>query len=498
MIDNILSALIWIPIISGLLILFYNNKNSYLNIINISINLFVFILSILLLVSFNKNISDFQFIENFNWIPSLNIFYYLGVDAISVLLIVLNTLIFFIVSLYNSTLKIKKRTHYYASFLIANGLTIGVFSAIDAILFYIFFEALLIPMFLIIGIWGGSNRIYATVKFFIYTFLGSILLLISFIYINSQISSFNILTIYDANFSLKEQEWLFIAMAIAFAVKIPMFPFHTWLPDAHVEAPTSGSVILAAILLKVGAYGFIRYVIPVVPLGALSFDIYFIILSIIAIVYVGIVAITQDDMKKLIAYSSISHMGFVTLGFFVIFQLFENTSSYEDIVISLSGSMYQILSHGFISAALFICVGSIYDRYKTKKISDLGGIINQMPIYSWFFVFFALANCGLPGTSSFVGELIIIISSFKANFLYAFFASTTLIVSAFYSLWLVKRVIYGEINIEGEYIDANFLEKVILALLALIVLILGIYPDYLIMFMNSTLENMTNKILTRL
>jgi len=498
MIDNILSALIWIPIISGLLILFYNNKNSYLNIINISINLFVFILSILLLVSFNKNISDFQFIENFNWIPSLNIFYYLGVDAISVLLIVLNTLIFFIVSLYNSTLKIKKRTHYYASFLIANGLTIGVFSAIDAILFYIFFEALLIPMFLIIGIWGGSNRIYATVKFFIYTFLGSILLLISFIYINSQISSFNILTIYDANFSLKEQEWLFIAMAIAFAIKIPMFPFHTWLPDAHVEAPTSGSVILAAILLKVGAYGFIRYVIPVVPLGALSFDIYFIILSIIAIVYVGMVAISQDDMKKLIAYSSISHMGFVTLGFFIIFQLFENTSSYEDIVISLSGSMYQILSHGFISAALFICVGSIYDRYKTKKISDLGGIINQMPIYSWFFVFFALANCGLPGTSSFVGELIIIISSFKANFLYAFFASTTLIVSAFYSLWLVKRVIYGEINIEGEYIDANFLEKVILALLALIVLILGIYPDYLIMFMNSTLENMTNKILTRL
>ena len=498
MIDNMLSALIWIPIISGLLILFYNNKNSYLNIINISINLFVFILSILLLVSFNKNISDFQFIENFNWIPSLNIFYYLGVDAISVLLIVLNTLIFFIVSLYNSTLKIKKRTHYYASFLIANGLTIGVFSAIDAILFYIFFEALLIPMFLIIGIWGGSNRIYATVKFFIYTFLGSILLLISFIYINSQISSFNILTIYDANFSLKEQEWLFIAMAIAFAVKIPMFPFHTWLPDAHVEAPTSGSVILAAILLKVGAYGFIRYVIPVVPLGALSFDIYFIILSIIAIVYVGIVAITQDDMKKLIAYSSISHMGFVTLGFFIIFQLFENTSSYEDIVISLSGSMYQILSHGFISAALFICVGSIYDRYKTKKISDLGGIINQMPIYSWFFVFFALANCGLPGTSSFVGELIIIISSFKANFLYAFFASTTLIVSAFYSLWLVKRVIYGEINIEGEYIDANFIEKVILALLALIVLILGIYPDYLMMFMNSTLENMTNNILTRL
>lgn len=498
MIDNILSALIWIPIISGLLILFYNNKHSYLNMINISINLFVFILSILLLVSFNKNISDFQFIENFNWIPSLNIFYYLGVDAISVLLIVLNTLIFFIVSLYNSTLKIKKRTHYYASFLIANGLTIGVFSAIDAILFYIFFEALLIPMFLIIGIWGGSNRIYATVKFFIYTFLGSILLLISFIYINSQISSFNILTIYDANFSLKEQEWLFIAMAIAFAIKIPMFPFHTWLPDAHVEAPTSGSVILAAILLKVGAYGFIRYVIPVVPLGALSFDIYFIILSIIAIVYVGMVAITQDDMKKLIAYSSISHMGFVTLGFFIIFQLFENTSSYEDIVISLSGSMYQILSHGFISAALFICAGSIYDRYKTKKISDLGGIINQMPIYSWFFVFFALANCGLPGTSSFVGELIIIISSFKANFLYAFFASTTLIVSAFYSLWLVKRVIYGEINIEGEYIDANFLEKVILALLALIVLILGIYPDYLMMFMNSTLENMTNNILTRL
>ena len=499
MIENILSLLIWIPILSGLLLLFYKKENLVLNICNISINFIVFIISIILLLNFNDRSANFQFIENVTWIPSLNIYYYLGVDAISVLLILLNTIIFLIVSLYNSTLVIKKRNQYYASFLIANGLTIGVFSALDAILFYIFFEALLIPMFLIIGIWGGANRIYASIKFFIYTFLGSILLLISFLYINSSISSFNVLSFYDSSFSLAEQEWLFVAMAIAFAIKIPMFPFHTWLPDAHVEAPTSGSVILAAILLKVGAYGFIRYVIPVVPAGAQSLDLYFIVLSLIAIVYVGIVAISQNDMKKLIAYSSISHMGFVTLGFFIIFQLFENTLNSKDLIVSLSGSMYQIISHGFVSAALFICVGSIYDRYKTKKISDLSGLLNQMPIYSWFFVFFALANCGLPGTSSFVGELLIIISAFEANYVYAFLASTTLIISAVYSLWLVKRVIFGEIKVKVEdCIDANFLERILLFTMAIIVLILGFYPDYIISFMNTTLENMTNNIIIKI
>ena len=379
-----------------------------------------------------------------------------------------------------------------AAFLVMEGLMIGVFAALDAILFYVFFEAMLIPMFLIIGIWGGPRRVYATIKFFLYTFLGSVFMLVALIYMYFQAGSFEILVFHDLKLGMQEQILIFLAFLIAFAVKVPMWPVHTWLPDAHVEAPTGGSVILAAITLKIGGYGFLRFSLPITPDAASYLDWFIISLSLIAVVYISLVALVQQDMKKLIAYSSIAHMGFVTLGFFIIFNLAENAPDSSGIPMAIEGGMVQMISHGFISGALFLCVGVLYDRLHSRKISDYGGVVNTMPVFAAFMVLFAMANAGLPGTSGFVGEFMVILSSLQANFWIAFLAATTLILGASYTLWLVKRVIFGAVANDGVAAlkDINQREIIMLSLLAFMVLLVGIWPDPLVSVMHPTVDNL--------
>jgi NADH-quinone oxidoreductase subunit M len=390
---------------------------------------------------------------------------------------------------------IKERpAQYMAAFLIMEGLMNGVFAALDAVLFYVFWEGMLIPMFLIIGVWGGPRRVYATIKFFLYTFLGSVLMLVALIYLSYQANSFAVTELYGLNLGLNEQILIFLAFLLAFAVKVPMFPVHTWLPDAHVEAPTGGSVILAAIMLKIGAYGFLRFSLPITPAASMHLDWLIIALSLIAVVYIGLIALVQEDMKKLIAYSSIAHMGFATLGFFVIFQIIAQSGDAGGggAVMAMEGGVVQLVSHGFVSAALFLCVGVLYDRMHTRMIRDYGGVANRMPVFAAFFVLFAMANAGLPGTSGFVGEFMVVLASFKANFWYAFFAATTLVLGAAYTLWMIKRVVYGEVANEqvAALRDINGREFLVLGLLALAVLGLGIYPAPLVEVMEPTLRHL--------
>ena len=365
---------------------------------------------------------------------------------------------------------------------------IGVFSALDAILFYVFWEAMLVPMFLIIGIWGGERRVYATLKFFLYTFLGSVLMLVSFIYLYSQTANFNLLSFMAAPLSLLEQQLIFIALLLAFAVKVPMWPVHTWLPDAHVEAPTGGSVILAAIMLKMGGYGFIRLSMPITPDASEYFSFMMIVLSLIAVTYIGFVALMQKDMKKLIAYSSIAHMGFVTLGFFIVWSFSTTTEG----AIGMTGAMVQMISHGLISGAMFLCVGVLYDRMHSREIAAYGGVANTMPVFAAFMVLFSMANAGLPGTSGFVGEFMVILASFKANIWYGFLAATTLILGAAYTLWMVKRVLYGEVANDNvaKLTDLNDREFYILGALAISVLMVGIWPAPMIDMMSATIEQL--------
>jgi NADH-quinone oxidoreductase subunit M len=380
-----------------------------------------------------------------------------------------------------------------AAFLIMEGLMIGVFAALDAMLFYVFWEAMLIPMFIVIGIWGGDNRVYATIKFFLYTFLGSVFMLIALLWLYFQTDSFAILDYHTAKIAANAQIWLFLAFLVAFAVKVPMWPVHTWLPDAHVQAPTGGSVILAAIMLKLGAYGFLRFSLPITPDASHSLDWLMILLSLIAVVYIGFVALVQQDMKKLIAYSSISHMGFVTLGFFIAWRIAEaHDGSFSGAVMGLEGGMVQMVSHGFVSGAMFLCVGVMYDRLHSRDIYDYGGVVHTMPKFAGFMVLFAMANSGLPGTAGFVGEFMVILSAFKANFWIAFIAATTLILGAAYTLWMVKRVVYGKVRNAkvAALTDINPREFLVLATLAVMVLLLGLWPAPLLDVMEATVQHL--------
>ncbi len=464
----ILSLAIWVPIFAGILVLFTgDDKNaSAARWIALIGSLVAFAVTVPLYTGFNFADGGFQFQEGFSWIPTFNIHYHLGADGIAVPLILLTSFTTILVVIAGWEVIQKRVAQYMASFLIMSGLMIGVFSALDAILYYVFWEAMLIPMFLVIGVWGGPNRVYATIKFFLYTLLGSLLMLVAFIYLFYQTNSFEIVDYYRLPMTMPVQILIFLAFFMAFAVKIPMWPVHTWLPDAHVEAPTGGSVVLAAIALKLGGYSFLRFAMPIAPDAAHYLSGFMITLSLIAVVYIAFVALVQQDMKKLIAYSSISHMGFVTLGFF----LFNS--------IGLEGSIVQMISHGFISSAMFLSVGVLYDRMHSRQIADYGGVVNTMPKFAAFAVLFAMANAGLPGTSGFVGEFMVILGAIQINFWYAFLAATTLILGAAYTLWMVKRVFFGNIanSHVAELADLNKRELFILSTLAILVIGFGVYP----------------------
>jgi NADH-quinone oxidoreductase subunit M len=391
----------------------------------------------------------------------------------------------------------KRAAQYLASFLILEGLMVGVFAALDTVLFYVFWEAMLIPMFIIIGVWGGPRRVYATIKFFLYTFIGSLLMLVALIFMYLRAGSYELEAFQNLPLTLTEQTCIFLAFFAAFAVKVPMWPVHTWLPDAHVEAPTGGSVVLAAIMLKMGGYGFLRFSLPITPDASRELDWLIIAVSLIAVVYIGFVALAQRDMKKLIAYSSIAHMGFVTLGMFIGFQIVAHTGKTSGVQMGIDGAMVQMLSHGFISGAMFLCVGVLYDRMHSREIGDYGGVINTMPSFAAFMVLFALANAGLPGTSGFVGEFLVILASFKANVWYAFFAGTTLILGAAYTLWLVKRVIFGEVgNAKVAALkDLNGREFLILGLLAATVILFGVWPAPLLDVMRASTDHLAQQLL---
>jgi NADH-quinone oxidoreductase subunit M len=497
-VPHLLSWLIWLPIAAGGGVLLLGERRvaagRWLALVA---SLATLALCLPLWAGFDRTTAAMQFIEVVPWIPVIGAWYSLGVDGIALPLIVLTAFITPLVVVAGWTTIERRVAQYFAAFLVMTGLMIGVFAALDALLFYVFWEAMLIPMFLIIGIWGGTRRVYATLKFFLYTFLGSVLMLVALIWLYLQGGSWEIAAMQRLPVDLAAQTLIFLAFFAAFAVKIPMWPVHTWLPDAHVEAPTGGSVVLAAIMLKMGGYGFLRFSLPIAPDASRELDWLVIGLSLVAIAYIGLVALVQTDMKKLIAYSSIAHMGFVTLGSFIAFDIAANTGALSGAVMGLDGAMVQMVSHGLVSGALFLCVGVLYDRLHTREISAYGGVVNTMPVFASLLVLFAMANSGLPGTSGFVGEFLVIIASFKANFWYAIVAALTLILGAAYTLWLVKRVVWGDVanaSVAGLK-DVNAREFLVLAVLAGAVLLLGLWPAPLLDVMRPTLEQLVQQLM---
>jgi len=496
--DHLLSILIWLPIAGGFAVLGigdHDNASSEragaMRVLALLVSLATFVMGVLLYKDFESGTAAMQFVERVPWIASLNSDYHLGVDGISAPLILLTAFITPLVVIAGWDAIKTRPAQYFAAFLILEGLMIGVFAAVDALLFYVFWEAMLVPMFLIIGVWGGERRIYATLKFFLYTFLGSVLMLVAFVYMYTLSGDYSFEAFNAVPLSLTEQQFIFVAFLLAFAVKVPMWPVHTWLPDAHVEAPTGGSVVLAAIMLKMGGYGFIRLSLPMLPDGSQYFSGLMIALSLVAVAYIGLVALMQKDMKKLIAYSSIAHMGFVTLGFFILWYMTTGSGA----ALGLTGGMVQMVSHGLVSGAMFLCVGVLYDRVHSRKIADYGGVANTMPMFAAFMVLFAMANAGLPGTSGFVGEFMVILASFKANFWFAFVAATTLILGAAYTLWMVKRVVYGEVanrNV-AELKDLNGREFAVLGILAVAVLLVGVWPAPLVDMMSASVEQLVQQ-----
>ena len=465
---SFLSAAIWIPILTGLFLLSFGNDRNPGIVRGVSLAgaLAGLLATVPLYTRFDTASAKMQFVEQMPWIERFGVSYHLGVDGISLWFVLLTAFITVIVVIAGWRVIEERVAGYMASFLILSGLMIGVFSALDGLLFYVFFEATLIPMYIIIGIWGGPNRVYAAFKFVLYPLLGSLLTLVAIIYLYPKSGSFSILDWHALPLSMSEQIPIFLAFLLAFAVKVPMWPVHTWLPDAHVEAPTGGSVVLAAIMLKLGAYGFLRLSLPIAPDASHHFSGVMITLSLVAVVYIGLVAMVQTDMKKLVAYSSIAHMGFVTLGFFIFNQM------------GMQGGLVQMISHGFISGAMFLCIGVLYDRMHSRRISDYGGVVNTMPKFAALFMFFAMANSGLPATSGFVGEFMVILGAVQFNFWVGLIAATTLILGAAYSLWMYKRVVFGAIANDQvralKDIDAR--EMLMLSVLAIAVLVMGLWP----------------------
>lgn len=492
--QSLLSLLIWLPFLGGILaILTGGDKRAELARWIALVTAFItLLLCIPLYTHFNLDSYAMQFVVNIPWIEAYNIHYHIGVDGIAMPLVFLTTLTTFLVILASWNTIHVKVSQYMAAFLIMQGMMVGMFCALDSILFYVFWEGMLIPIYISIGVWGSANRSYASVKFFLFTFAGSALMLVALLYLHNLADSFYILDFYPLKLTLSQQIWIFLAFLLAFAVKIPMWPVHTWLPDAHTEAPAGGSVVLAALMLKMGVYGFFRFSMPITPDACHSLYWVMLVLSLIAIVYIGLVAIAQTDMKRLIAYSSIAHMGFATLGAFMIYEILTHTTSLHDAYMSLEGGLVQMISHAFSTGAMFIGVGILYNKIHSRQIADFGGVATTMPIFATLFMIFAMSNVGLPGTSGFVGEFMVILSAFQANFWVAFLATTTLVLAAAYTLWMYKRVFFGPVVSENiaALTDVQGFDRLAMVLLGIIVIFFGVYPQALLNIFHATIGHL--------